>query len=139
MPLYRLDILTPYRRLYAGEVESILFRTDDGEIVVLAGHEPIAAPVVPCVLQVRGPDGNKYAAAAEGFVTITQTKVQIFLDAAEWAVEIDKKRAEEALERAEKRLVDGTMSWELTRVRYAAARARTRLATVAAATAKRSA
>jgi F-type H+-transporting ATPase subunit epsilon len=116
-----------------GEVDSVLFLTHDGQMEVLAGHEPVAAPVEPCVLRLRTAEGEKLAAAMEGFITITQTKVEVFLDAAEWTVEIDRKRAEAALERAEKRLSEGAMSWELSRARSAAARAKVRLAALGAA------
>lgn len=132
MPLFRCEILTPYRRLYSGEVESIFFVTHDGEIEIMAGHEPIVAPILPCVLRLKGPEGLLLASACEGFATIRTNKVEIFLDAAEWPAEIDKARAEDALARAEKRLAEGAMSWEVARAKASAQRARARLATLRA-------
>ena len=120
--------LTPYRRIFDGEIESLFFSTYDGSMEVLAGHEPMVAPIVPCVLRFSGPDGEKILAASEGFATIRGERLEIFLDAAEWPVEIDRKRASDSLERAEKRLVEGAMSWELSRAKSAADRARARLA-----------
>lgn len=132
MALFRCDILTPYRRLFDGEVESICFETYDGQMAVLVGHEPIVAPVKACVLKVKLADGQKLAAAAEGFITVTPDRVEVFLDAAEWAQDVDGKRAEEALARAEKRLGEGSNSWELGRAQAAATRARVRLAALKA-------
>lgn len=132
MALFRCDILTPYRRLFNGEVESLQFVTHDGEMVVLAGHESVAAPVKSCVLRVRLPEGVKIVAAADGFITVNPDRAEVFLDAAEFAQEIDSRRAEEALARAEKRLAEGSVSWELRRATAAATRARVRLAAVKA-------
>lgn len=139
MATFRLEILTPYRRLFQGQATSLLFRTIDGDFMVYAGHEPVAAPVVPCVLHVDTPDGLKFAASAEGFCTVKPDRVELFLDAAEWSIDIDRKRAEEALERAMKRLGDGSLTWEQSRAKYAAARARARLATLDASVRKRAA
>jgi F-type H+-transporting ATPase subunit epsilon len=133
VPQFRCDILTPYRRLYTGEVESLHFVTFDGEVEILASHEPIVAPVAPCVLRLdMAEGGRKLAAAGEGFVTIKANHVEVFLDVAEWPAEIDRKRAEEALARAEKRLSEGAMTWEVARAKASATRARVRLAALVA-------
>jgi F-type H+-transporting ATPase subunit epsilon len=132
VPVFRCDIMTLYGRIYSGEAESLTLVTADGELQILAGHEPVAAPVMPCVLNLLTADGVRIAATSGGFVTVTQKKVELFLDSGEWAAEIDRKRAEEALARAEQRLKEGAMSWETNRARASAARARARLAALAA-------
>ena len=137
MPTFRCEVLTPYRRLFDGEVVGVHFVTYDGEMEILAGHEPIVAPVSPCVLRLDLPEGRKLAAATEGLTVITPDRMQVFLDTAEWVTDIDRKRAEDSLARAQTRLAEGAMSWETTRARAAAARARARLATLAAAAQQR--
>lgn len=137
MPVFRCDIMTLYGRIYSGDAESLTLVTADGEIQILAGHEPVAAPVLPCVLSLLTTDGMRIAATSGGFVTVTQKKVELFLDSGEWAAEIDRKRAEDALARAEQRLKEGAMSWETSRARASAERARARLAALAAAASRR--
>lgn len=133
MPFFRCDILTPYRRFFDGELESLLFVTHDGEMAILAGHEPVVAPVKACILRLKMAEGLKIAAAADGFITVSPDRVEVFLDVAEWAQEIDGKRATEALARAEKRLAEGPSSWEVGRAKAAATRARVRLEALKAA------
>jgi F-type H+-transporting ATPase subunit epsilon len=126
--------------MFNGELESIHFVTHDGEMEVLAGHEAVVAPILPCVLKITGPEGEKILAGSGGFAAIQGKKVEVFLDSAEWPVEIDRKRSEEALARAEKRLAEGSsgaMAWEVSRVKASAARAKVRLAALDAASRKR--
>ncbi len=128
MALFRLEILTPSRRLFGESVESVIFETWDGQMQVLAGHEALVVPVKPCAARIDGEKGRRVAAFSEGFATITPDKVEFFLDAAEWADEIDRDRASKALERAESRLKTETAPWMISRSQAAAARARARLA-----------
>jgi F-type H+-transporting ATPase subunit epsilon len=82
------------------------------------------------IARLKGPDSLKVASFAGGFATIRGDKVEILVDAAEWSEEIDVTRAEKALERAEKRLHEQGMSWEMARARSAQARASARLKAV---------
>jgi F-type H+-transporting ATPase subunit epsilon len=128
---FRLEILTPSRRLLAEQAESVLFETWDGQMQVLAGHEALVVPVRPCVARVGGGSsgGKPVAFLAGGFATITPDKVEFFVDSAEWPEEIDRDRAHKALERAEARLKIETVPWMIERSKAAAARATARLAT----------
>jgi F-type H+-transporting ATPase subunit epsilon len=131
MPEFACEILTPYRRFYNGKAESVTFVTHDGQIEILAGHEGLVAPVRVGQLRLVVGGLVKRAAITEGFVRVKEGRVDLFVDAAEWPEEIDRQRAEEALGRASKRLVDETLSWKVDASRNAVARARNRLAVVA--------
>ena len=128
---FACEVLTPYRRFFSGKVSSVAFTTVDGEMEILADHEPIVAPVRVGVLRIRGPQIDKVAAVSEGFVRSRRGKVDLFVEAAEWPEEIDRERAEQALGRATKRLATETLSWKIDESRRAAARAQNRLAVVA--------
>jgi F-type H+-transporting ATPase subunit epsilon len=130
MATIHCEVLTPYRRFFSGDVESLLFVTHDGEIEILAEHEPIATAVGIGVLRIRAEGGDKHAALSEGFVRVKTGRVDIFVDAAEWPEEIDVERAGKALERARKRLAEESeaQAWQVAASRRAAARAENRLA-----------
>lgn len=127
MAEFTCEIVTPHRSFFLGKLESIIFSTYDGEYEVLAGHDAVVAPVVSGVARLKGPGLDKYAAFSEGFATVNGNKVDILVDAAEWPEEIDRRRAERALERAEKRLKERTMAWEMPRAIASRDRAKARL------------
>ena len=124
------EILTPYRRFFAGRAESVTFSTHDGQVEVLAAHESFVAPVRigQLKLAIGGGGGVRRAAVTEGFVRVKEGRVEVFVDAAEWSEEIDLKRAEQALERASGRLATEAAEWRRVSSRMAIARARNRIA-----------
>jgi F-type H+-transporting ATPase subunit epsilon len=127
---FTCEILTPNRRFFSGRLESLVFTTHDGEYEVLAEHDPVVAPVYEGIARFKGPEVFKVASFAGGFATIRGDKVEILVDAAEWSDEIDVARAEQALERAQKRLHEHGMSWEMARALSAQSRANSRLKAV---------
>ena len=127
MATFRLEILTPERRLVTESADSVVFETWDGEMQVLPGHEAMVLPVRPCVARMGSVSGRGVASIAAGFVEISQEKVEFFVDSAEWPNEIDAERAKGALERAESRLDSQGEAWDIARAKAAAARASARL------------
>ncbi len=130
--LFKCEVLTPYRKFFSGEAESITVSGNDGRFEILANHETLLAPLKTCMLELKKPDGKACSYLSEGFVTVHADHVEIFADSAEWPSEIDTERAKAARERALRRLETETVSWAVNRSKEALLRAETRL--VAAAT-----
>ena len=128
MPVFTCEILTPYRRFYSGRAESITFVTYEGQIQILAGHESLVAPVRIGQLKLVVDGKVRKASVSEGFAKVTEGRVDLFVDAAEWPEEIDRERAERALGRAAKRIASETLAWRVEASRRAAARAQNRIA-----------
>jgi F-type H+-transporting ATPase subunit epsilon len=128
MPDFACEILTPYRRFFTGRAEAITFTTFDGQVEVLAGHDSFVAPVRIGQLKLAIGGSVKRAAVTEGFARVKDGRVDLYVDAAEWSEEIDRKRAEQALGRATERLAAETLAWRIASSRMAAARARNRIA-----------
>lgn len=126
-PLFRLEIITPYRKFFEGDVEMLVFRNVDGEMGVLKGHMPMVASVSIGPIRILKDGEWKMAAVSEGFVEIMPDKSMIFTDAAEWPEEIDVARALKAKERAEQRLNSQMSQIEHVRSQAALARAATRI------------
>ena len=104
MSQFKLEIVTPERVFYSDEVDAVSMTTLTGRIQILAHHISYATGIVPSSVKIRQKDTVKYAAVGGGFVEVTKNKVVILADSAEWPEEIDKNRAEEALQRAKERL-----------------------------------
>ena len=127
--LFNLEIHTPYRLFFTGQVEAILVTLVDGEIGIYASHSNMNAPIVTGILKVKDRNGVwKAAFTTEGLLEVMGTRTFLLVDAAEWPEEIDKERALEAKQRAEEQLAAGTFKFEMEDAKASLKRAETRLA-----------
>ena len=104
---FRLEVISPERVFYTGDVEMVELTTTEGDIGVYADHIPLTSIVAPGVLTItESSDGDqiKEAAVLEGFLEILPDQVTILAQSCEWPDEIDMNRAMEAKARAERRL-----------------------------------
>jgi F-type H+-transporting ATPase subunit epsilon len=125
---FKLEVISPDRTFYRGAATMIEYRTTEGEVGVYAGHIPMTQIIAPGVLTITEADGTKKEAALmSGFVEILPEKISILAETVEWPEEIDKKRAQEAKERAEQRLKSGDKSLDVIRAELALKRALIRL------------
>ena len=124
---FRLEIITPERVFYEGDVNMVEFNTTEGEIGVYKGHVPMTVIINPGVLTISEADRAKNAALHAGFVEILQDKVTVLAESVEWPEEIDGTRAQEAKERAEERLRTKEPETDTARAEVALRRALTRI------------
>ncbi|AOY75585.1 F0F1 ATP synthase subunit epsilon [Clostridium formicaceticum] len=127
---FHLDIVTPDRTFYNDEVEMTVVRTSEGDLGIMNDHISMVAPIKIGKMKIKVDGNTKEAAIAAGFVKIEQGKTTIIVDAAEWPEEIDVRRAEEAKQRAEKRLGDSRENIDLVRAEIALRKAINRLEVV---------
>lgn len=106
--LFKLEIISPDRVFYEGDVDMVEFTSSEGEMGVYADHVPLTTVLMPGVMTIHEPDGIKKAAVHSGFAEILQSKVTVLAEVCEWPEEIDINRANEARIRAERRLSGGT-------------------------------
>lgn len=124
---FNLQIISPTRIFFDGDVDMVEMKTTEGEIGVLAGHIPLTAILEPGVIRIKQADGTKEAAMHDGFVEIRKDKVTILAESCEWPDEIDVERAKEAKERAERRIKSGKKEIDMTRAEVALKKALTRI------------
>jgi F-type H+-transporting ATPase subunit epsilon len=125
--LFNLKILTPQRQFFDGDVESIIVTTTDGKFQILADHVPMIMPLAVGTLVIKTLDGNREVFNSEGFLEVKHEGVLIYVQACERPGEIDRHRAEEALNRAEERLRQQQSMQEYRQSKMALARAMARL------------
>ncbi|HIE51831.1 MAG TPA: F0F1 ATP synthase subunit epsilon [Armatimonadetes bacterium] len=126
---FRLDIVTPERVVYSGQVESLVAPGVEGYFGILARHAPFIAALRSGALRIRTEEGESLLLAISGgFFEVSQNKAVVLADAAEFAAEIDVERAQAALERARRRLRGEILSEaERQRAERAMERAHTRI------------
>lgn len=122
-----LEIITPERSFFSGNVEMVVLRTPEGEMGILRDHLPMVVSVD--IGPVRILQDGKWLSAAltAGFMEITRDKTIILADTAEWPEEIDINRALAAKQRAEERLHQLHGNIEYMRSQHALTRALARL------------
>lgn len=123
----KLEIITPDRRFYEGEVTMAELTTTEGNIGIYPQHIPLTAVVAPGVLKIHEQDQLLEAALLSGFITILPDKVTIMAETVEWPDEIDYQRAEESRIRAERRLSTANAEMDTLRAEMAMKRALVRL------------
>src|ERR1041385_4840793 len=105
MKTIQLEIVTPEKIIYQGEVEEIVINTADGEIGVLPLHVNLMTKVLPGELTLKISGKNQYMAITGGFLQVNthnnMTNVSLLADYAVRAEEIEVSKALEAQKRAE--------------------------------------
>ena len=100
----KLEIITPSKRFYRGDVEIVIVNTMDGEEGFMANHSWACKLLDYGEAWIQeagaGKDEFKVAAIAGGFIDVKDSIV-IFTDAAEWAEDIDMDRVLSEKEKAE--------------------------------------
>ena len=96
-----LEIVTPERKVFSGEVENVYLPGTEGELGALPGHAPLVTGVSPGELRYTVDGKVEELAVGSGFAEVTQEKITILADLAVTDSEIDEKKVEEAMKRAE--------------------------------------
>ena len=99
---FHLQIATPDGLVFDGNAESILVRTDNGDVEILAGHTDLFAPVGIGIARVKTGGSVRAASSAGGFISVSRGEVRLVSTTFEFADEIDLSRARTAKENAEK-------------------------------------
>lgn len=124
----RIEIVTPYEMFFEGPVEMVVLTSKDGEIGVMPGHAPMMIALVPGEIRIKASGEWRALAATNGYAEVSGDITIIIVNAAEWADQIDLKRAKKALERADERLHNpSTSAAERVHARHGVQRARARL------------
>ena len=110
---FPLLILTPYGRYFEGNVEFLEVHSEDYNLGILPHHAPIISTVAVSKVVIRmGGNELKYAVGG-GVLHVTKEETKLILDSIERADEIDVQRAQQAKERAEKRLKESATADEI--------------------------
>lgn len=123
-----LEVVTPYSHFYEGKVESVTLAALDGELGILPGHASVVVALAPGIAHIVVDGIKRYAVMMEGYAEIGPFMTLVVCNAAEWAEDIDVKRAHAAYERALRRYRDESMnSRERVYARHSMRRAKMRL------------
>ena len=125
--LTRLKIISPDRDEIDEEIISIKVKTSNGGVEIFANHIAMIMSTVPAVVTLIDKTNNeKKLFASNGIIHIKNNEIKFCCDSMNWPEEIDKARAKQAKERAEKRIKENK-DVDIERAEKALARAISRL------------
>lgn len=104
MATIKLDVVTAEGVVYSDDVDIVIAPGFEGQLGILPQHSPLMTMLQPGELIARKGSEEFCLAVSGGFLEVRPDRVIVLADSAERAEEIDIARAEEAKNRAEKRL-----------------------------------
>jgi F-type H+-transporting ATPase subunit epsilon len=97
-------IITPEKMVYDGEADLVMARIADGDIGVMVDHAPIVSTAEVGDVRVREGEELHVFATSDGFFKVAENLVQILVEEAVEAGEIDVDAAGDQVEEAEREL-----------------------------------
>ncbi|MDQ3862549.1 MAG: ATP synthase F1 subunit epsilon [Actinomycetota bacterium] len=97
-------IITPEEIVYDGEADLVIARIADGDLGVLVDHSPLVSTVEVGEVRIRENDEEYVYATSDGFFKVSENLVQVLVEEAVSAEDIDVDAAEERVEAAEREL-----------------------------------
>lgn len=108
MATIKLEIVSPDKVVYTADISMLIVRSTGGELGILPNHAPLVTGLVPHAMRVRlgANRDEQLIAVAGGFMEVTPQKITVLATAAELPIDIDINRAQQAMERAKKRIAE---------------------------------
>ena len=106
MNTFNLKIIASDKVFYSGKCGIIVVPALDGEIAIMSHHEDMVIATKEGEVRFKEKEEEDYprAVVGIGFVHIANNRVTMLVDTAERPEDIDRVRAEQALERAKEQL-----------------------------------
>ncbi len=105
---FHVDVVSPEAVVFSGEAELVTARTTEGDIGIMAGHEPTMAALATGSAEIQTGSSRVTVAVHGGFLQVFRNQVTLLSDRAE-VVEGDADAAREqaqALRRAEEEALE---------------------------------
>ncbi|MDD5623176.1 MAG: ATP synthase F1 subunit epsilon [Candidatus Peribacteraceae bacterium] len=100
--MLRLEITTPDRPMFEGEVSSVSLPTPMGEITILPHHIPLVSIVVPGTVTIREKGKEQLLAVSRGVIEVDGKTIRLLVDTADRAEELEEQAILKAKAAAEK-------------------------------------
>jgi F-type H+-transporting ATPase subunit epsilon len=97
-------VITPERMVYDGEADLVIVKIADGEIGVLVDHAPVVSTVEIGDVRIHQDEERYVFATSDGFFKVADNLVQVLVEEAVPAGEIDVDEAEGRVEEASREI-----------------------------------
>lgn len=129
MKKFALEMLTPERTFFKGQVDAVVVKAVDGETEILADHVPVVIGLVPDIISIIVDGEKKLCSNGEGFVMVGKDKTFVMCQTFEWPEEIEFERVDKAIkEHTEKmKSAEDAADYRISKMTVARAMARLKL------------
>ena len=79
--IVKLEIVTPYKKFFEGDVTSVVITTIDGQMGFMAGHPPLIVALSPGMSHLVQNGETKYFTLSEGYCEVTGDGIKIICNA----------------------------------------------------------
>lgn len=126
MKKFRLEMLTPEKNFFSGDVVGLTVLSTDGEREILASYMPIVIALRPSMIKINNGEEIKICANGEGFLKVEKDAVYLMCQTLEWPEEIEIERVNKAIEEHTQKLkaAQTTADYRLSKMTIARAMAR---------------
>ena len=124
---FQLEILTPTRHFFSGQVDALTFQAKDGEWTILKDHAPMIAALRAGSVKFRVDGVWREAVNSEGYMEVSAGGIILFAQTCEWPEEVDVNRARRLEELATEHLRQAKSMSEFNVNKLLLARAMARL------------
>jgi len=97
-------VITPEEVIFDGEADLVIVRIADGDLGVLVDHSPLVSTVQVGEVRITEDDEQHVYATSDGFFKVSENLVQVLVEEAVSAEDIDVDAAENRVEEAERDL-----------------------------------
>lgn len=115
----QLDIVTPEKKAFSDEIDSVVVPGVQGEMGILKAHAPLVTTLQPGELRYLKDGEEHHLAIGTGVVEISNDRVSVLTDMALGEAEIDEDAVEKALARAQDSMKEISTPEEVAAVQVA--------------------
>lgn len=127
MTRLNLEVLTPSRAMLKATVDRVTLEGGLGQLGILPGHAPLISTTELGPLTYVSGSETQTLLCGKGFLEVRDDQVSVLVRSAERMEDLDRERAQRALDRAQERIRSSRSDVDLPRAREAEARAQARL------------
>ncbi len=106
MSKFNLEIITPEKSFYKGEVLSLTVETPAGSLGILAHHIPMAIGLKPALIKINTGEEQLTAVCGEGFVQVGKDVTMVLCQTMEWPHEIEINKVRREIEEHQRKVLE---------------------------------
>ena len=108
MATFQLDLVSPEKLLFSGEVDQVDVPGAEGEFGVLAGHSPFIAMLRPGILTVHAGGSRQRIVVFGGFAEVSPKGLTVLADQAVAVEDLDTEKLAQEIKNNEEDIADST-------------------------------
>jgi len=104
MATFKLEVITPLKKVLEMEVERVILRTSEGDMGILAKHAPLVAELAVGEMKIKTDAGEERFFVAGGFLEVSKDRTLVLADEAINVNDIDVEVARKEADLAKQKL-----------------------------------